>query len=77
MEHHNIDKFIDECSFLQTSQSVTPVADRRDHSIDPLCIDRHPSTMEDPTVDIQSYSFSGGCPFITSSIDSVLRGDLL
>ena len=68
MGHHNVNRSIDECSFLQTSRSATPIEDLTDHSIDPLCIGGHPLTMGDRAVDIKSYSFSGGRPFIISSL---------
>lgn len=68
MGHHNVNRSIDECSFLQTSHSATPIADLTNHSIDPLCIGGHPLTMGDRAVDIKSYSFSGGRPFIISSL---------
>ena len=64
MGHYNVNKSIDQCSFLETSHSVTPTA--ADHSINPLCIGGRPLNLEDRTVDIQSYSFRGGHPFTTS-----------
>ena len=75
MGHYSVNKSSDQCSFLQTSRSVTPTAaDCTNHSINPLCIGRRPLNLEDRTVDIQSYSFRGGYPFITSSLGGAPAG---